>query len=107
MQRPVIDIVLRNQRANGRLVVPGDAPALQHVARRRAKMHHIALCNARLALKLDPEAAPHAARTTIAAGEIGTAYCLGLPRHRLAHDRPDAVGILRAVLKSRTELADN
>jgi hypothetical protein len=32
VQRPVIDVVLRNQRSAGRLVVPSDAPALQHVA---------------------------------------------------------------------------
>src|SRR6185312_15017087 len=37
-------------------------------------MHHIALRDAGVALKLDAEAAPHATRTTVASGEIGAAY---------------------------------
>ena len=67
-------------------------------------MHHIALCDAGLTLKLDPEAAPHAARTTIASGKIDTPHCLGPPGQRLTHDHRDAVGILRTVLECGTEL---
>ena len=70
-------------------------------------MHHIALCDAGLSLKLDADAVPHAARTTVASGKIGTAYCLGPPRRSLAHDHRDAVGILRTVLECSTELGDN
>ena len=103
LQGPVIDVVLRDQRSAGRLVMPGNAPTLQDFACRRAEMHHIALRHTRLALKLDAETAPNAARTTVASNEIGTAYRLAAPSRCLAHNCRDAVVILLAVLESRTE----
>src|SRR5580692_12081990 len=47
MQRPDVFVVLRNQRAVDRLIVPGDAPALQKIDPGRSKMGHEALHDAR------------------------------------------------------------
>src|ERR1700722_3286585 len=56
MQRPDVFVVLRNQRAVDRLIVPGDAPALQKIEPGRSKMGHEALHDARGAGKGDVEA---------------------------------------------------
>src|SRR5262252_9213551 len=66
-------------------------------------MHHIALCDASLALELNSDTTSHAARTSIAACQIRAAYCLCLPGLDLAHDSRDAASILGAFLESRTE----
>src|SRR5262249_2201350 len=103
LQRPVFGVVLGNQRTALRLVVPRNTPALQHLACRRAKMHHIALCDASLALELNTDTIAHTACAPITACQVGTAYRLRLSGLSIAHRSGNAAGILSAFLESRTE----
>src|SRR5262249_54800008 len=105
LQRPDVGIVLRDQGPSGRLVVPGDAPALQHGARARPEVGHEALHDPRLAVEADAERVAHLAAAAIAPDEIAAAdllglavavaqrgaYSFGILRQRLERDAPARV----------------
>src|SRR5262245_1117020 len=77
LQRPDVAIVLCDQTARRRLIMPSHTPALQDVRRRRAKMGHEARHDAGLAVQANTETVAHSASAAVAADEILTADLLG------------------------------
>src|SRR5262245_11480700 len=77
LQRPDRVVVLRDERAPRRLVVPGDAKGLQDAAGARPEVDHVALHHSVLSIESDIEALAHAAAAAVAPHEIGATYGLG------------------------------
>src|SRR5437868_2049982 len=80
LQRPDLVVVLRDERAERCLVVPGDAKGLQDVARMRPEVDHVALHHRVLPIEPDVEALTHAAAAAVAPREIGATYGHGAAR---------------------------
>src|SRR5437588_6568264 len=98
LQGPDVAIVLCDQAARRRLIMPSHAPALQHVSRRRAKMRHEAWHDASLAIEPNAETVSNSARAAVAAHEILAADLFGRTV-RCANRRRHPLYILRQILE--------
>src|SRR5262245_22558273 len=76
LQRPDRVVVLRDERAERCLVVPGDAKRLQDVACVRPEVDHVALHHRVLPVEPDAEALARAAAATVTPREVGATYRL-------------------------------
>src|SRR6516164_11538650 len=94
LKSPRVVIVLRNQCANGRLIMPSHSPTLQHVHRPRAEVRHEALHYARLTVELNAKTVAYLALAAVATDQVGTTYLFGLPVCR-AKRRSHSFRILR------------
>src|SRR3984893_14178474 len=99
LQGPDVAIVLRYEASRRRLIMPGDAPALQQVASRRSKVRHEPLHDAGLTVEADTETVAHSAGAAVAADEILAADLLGLTVGR-ANRRGHRLLVLRQILQS-------
>src|ERR1700736_2899984 len=77
VDRPYVLVILRNERAERRLVMPRNSPALQNLARARAEMNHLELSNPRRAIERDIEQLANAAAAAVAADQVIAANGLG------------------------------
>src|SRR6516225_1793739 len=103
MNGPDIIIVLGNHRSEWRLVVPGDAPALQQITLGRSKVDHVEFADARLSLQLDAQPRSNATGTAVAADEILTAYLFLNTSPLVPQDRDDTIVFFFKALEGDAE----
>src|SRR5579859_8285219 len=79
LKGPCVAIVLRDQRADSRLIMPSHSPTLQHVGRPGAEVRHEALHHARLTFKANAKTVAHLALTSVATDQVSRAHLFGPP----------------------------
>jgi hypothetical protein len=101
LERPDVAVVLRDQSALGRLIVPCHAEMLEHVMRRRPKVYQEPVHDSRLTIQSDAETMPDLAGAPIAAGEVVAAHILHRRVGRTQRHRY-TLHILRQLLQRHT-----
>src|ERR1700682_1612108 len=103
VERPDVLVILRDERTERRLIMPCDPPALQYLARVRAKMNHLALSDPRRAIERDIEQLANATAAAVTADQIVAANGLGRVVFGIPQGCRDGGLILFEIIKRPSE----